>query len=104
MGVLTKDLGNFKGSIGMGSPVGWMLLLSVDAEGVFDVEIRASFGECTETCLVDTPLLVILSTHVTLCTVLMAFLLWCFTMMADGAEVSDYSDAFLLRLNVPLHS
>jgi hypothetical protein len=39
------------------------------------VDIRLSFGEYNEICLDDTPLLVTLSIHVTLCTVLMAFLL-----------------------------
>jgi hypothetical protein len=59
----------------------------MEPDGVLEVEIRASLGECTETCLVDIPLLVILSTHFTLWTVLMAFLLWCFTMMADGEDI-----------------
>jgi ABC-type phosphonate transport system ATPase subunit len=51
------------------------LLFVVEPDGVLDVDIRASLGDFKETCLVDTPLLVILSTHVTLCTVLMGFLL-----------------------------
>ena len=46
------------------------------------MDLRTVFGVLTLICLVDTPLVVNVSTHVTLCTVGAAFLLWCLTIEA----------------------
>ena len=53
-----------------------------DPEGFAGLDLCTVLGVLTLICLVDTPLVVTLSTHVTLCTVGTAFCLWCLTIEA----------------------
>lgn len=56
-------------------------LLEPEGEFCTDVDLRGILGECNVICLLECPLVVTLSTHVTLCTVLTAFFLKCLTMI-----------------------
>jgi hypothetical protein len=71
---LTEGFGSFNGSIEMGCSDLCELPFKLEGEFWTEVDTRAILGECNVTCLLVIPLLVTLSIHVTLCTVLTAFL------------------------------
>lgn len=71
---LTCVLGSFSGSDEHCSPV-YESCFEGDIDGFLGLDLHGVFGVLTLICLLDTPLVVTFSTHVTLCTVGTAFLL-----------------------------